>query len=154
MSPRTRRRPSSSTERRAEDLLAAHGRAAYVMACVLLRDEPTAARVVALGIADLARSTDEPSAYTRREVARRVYLRSQQPAGPTTSAPRLPPTMVWLSQLAQLQRASLALCVFGGHTHREAARLLGVPSPTVAMSLTSGLKDLGRLAGANRLGTA
>jgi DNA-directed RNA polymerase specialized sigma24 family protein len=59
---------------------------------------------------------------------------------------RLPPSMVWLGQLAQLQRACLALCLFGGHTHREAASLLGVPSMTVAGLLTSGLKDLGLLA--------
>ena len=58
----------------------------------------------------------------------------------------LPPLMVWLGQLAQLQRASLALCVFGGLTHREAADLLGVPPSTVAELLTAGLHELGQLA--------
>ena len=46
----------------------------------------------------------------------------------------------------ELQRASLALCVFGGLTHREAAALLGVPPSTVAELLTAGLRELGRLA--------
>ena len=54
--------------------------------------------------------------------------------------------MVWLGQLAQLQRACLALCVFGGLTHREAADLLDVPPSTVAELLTAGLRELGRLA--------
>jgi len=44
------------------------------------------------------------------------------------------------------QRASLALCVFGGLTHREAAALLDVPPGTVAALLTAGLRELGRLA--------
>ena len=60
--------------------------------------------------------------------------------------PSLPPVMVWLGQLAQLQRACLALCVFGGLTHREAADLLGVPPSTVAELLTAGLRELGHLA--------
>jgi DNA-directed RNA polymerase specialized sigma24 family protein len=53
--------------------------------------------------------------------------------------------MVRLGQLAQLQRTSLALCVFGGLSHREVAALLGLPPLTVALSLTSGLKELGHL---------
>ena len=60
-------------------------------------------------------------------------------------AAMLPPVMVWVSQLARLQRASLALCVYGGLTHREAAALLDVPPSTVADLLTAGLRELGRL---------
>ena len=60
----------------------------------------------------------------------------------------LPPVMTWLAQLAQLQRACLALCVFGGHTHREAADLLDVAPTTVAELLTAGLHELGNLAAA------
>ena len=62
------------------------------------------------------------------------------------SSPHLPPVMVWLGQLAHLQRACLALCVFGGLTHREAADLLDVPPSTVAELLTAGLRELGQLA--------
>jgi DNA-directed RNA polymerase specialized sigma24 family protein len=58
------------------------------------------------------------------------------------SSPRLPPAMLWISQVALAQRTCLALCVFGGHTHREAAALLGLPQMAVASLLTSGLKQL------------
>ncbi len=66
--------------------------------------------------------------------------------GGAPGAALLPPAMVWVSQLARLQRASLALCVFGGLTYREAAALLDVPPVTVADLLTAGLRELGRLA--------
>ena len=52
--------------------------------------------------------------------------------------------MVWVNQLGQLQRACLALCLFGGHTYREAAALLGLAPSTAAALLTSGLTELGR----------
>jgi hypothetical protein len=56
----------------------------------------------------------------------------------------MPSAMVWVNQLGQLQRACLALCLFGGHTYREAAALLGVAPSTAAALLTSGLTDIGR----------
>jgi Sigma-70, region 4 len=138
------------TSDRAEELLASHVVPAYAMACALLGDEVAAGRVVALGVADLARSTEPWSESTRVALATFVYRQSQQIDADATTAPQLPATMLWLRQLARLQRASLALCVFGGLTHREAARLLGVAPLTVARSLTSGLKDLGHLAVADR----
>ena len=79
----------------------------------------------------------------RRSWARHVYRHSQELAGETSGTPHLPPVMVWLGQLAQLQRACLALCVFGGHTYREAADLLDVPPSTVADLLTAGLQRAG-----------
>ena len=87
-------------------------------------------------------STEE----ARRRLVRHVYRLTQEHAGDTSGAALLPPGMELVSQLARLQRASLALCVFGGLTHREAAALLDVPSSTVAALLTSGLRELGRLA--------
>ena len=87
-------------------------------------------------------STEE----ARRFLARHVYRHTQELVGKTSGAMQLPPVMVWVSQLARLQRASLALCLFGGLTHREAAALLGVPPSTVADLLTAGLRELGRLA--------
>jgi hypothetical protein len=124
-----------------------HGRAVHALACALLGDEDAADRAVALGMTDLARSTERVSVdNARRLMARYVYRRTQDLAGRTPTTLDLPPVMVWLGQLAHLQRASLALCVFGGHTHREAAGLLGVPPATVAELLTAGLRELGRLA--------
>ena len=84
-------------------------------------------------------STEE----ARRCLARHVYRHTQELAGETPGAAQLPPVMVWVSRLARLQRASLALCVFGGLTHREAAALLDVPPSTVADLLTAGLRELG-----------
>ncbi len=135
------------TEVPAEELWERHGRSAYAIACVLLGDATAAARAVELGLADLARSTVRQSTReAQRSMARHVYRRCQELAADTPRTLRMPPAMVWISQLAQLQRSCLALCLFGGHTHREAAAMLGVPPTTVAALLTSGLTELGRLA--------
>ena len=107
----------------------------------------TAAESVRLAMADLARSIrDVSTEEARRRLARHVYRHTQELAGETSGAVQLPQVMVWVSQLARLQRASLALCAFGGLTHREAAALLDVPPSTVADLLTAGLRELGRLA--------
>jgi len=125
-----------------------HGRSVYALAYTLLGgDDEAATRAVTLGMTDLARSSDSVSTKdARRSMARHVYWRSQEIADKTRRTTDLPPAMVWLSQLAQLQRACLALCVFGGHTHREAAGVLDVPPMMAAELLTAGLRELGRLA--------
>jgi hypothetical protein len=135
-----------SPQAQLEDLWERHGRAAYALACALLGNEAAASRAVTLAMTDLAQSGEFASGNPRRSLARHVYWRSLELVRETPRTLRLPPSMVWLGQLAQLQRACLALCLFGGHTHREAAGLLGVPSMTVAGLLTSGLKELGLLA--------
>jgi hypothetical protein len=130
-----------------QDLWDRHGGSAYALACALLGNEVAAAEAVRLAMADLARSSRGVSTEeARRCLVRHVYRHAQEPAGETSGGGALPPVMVWVSQLARLQRASLALCVFGGLTHREAAALLGVPASTVADLLTAGLRELGRLA--------
>ena len=123
-----------------------HGGSVYALACALLGDEAAATRTVTLAMVDLALATDvESHEDTLRFLARQVYRHSQEVTVEASGA-HLPPVMVWLGQLAQLQRACLALCVFGGLTHREAADLLGVPPSTVAELLTAGLRELGHLA--------
>lgn len=140
-------REEASATGQAEDLWERHGRSAYAIGCVLLGDAAAAARAVELGMADFVQSTGRVSASdARRSIARHIYRRSQELSVDTSRTLRMPPAMVWISQLAQQQRACLALCLFGGHTHREAAALLGVPPTTVAALLTSGLTELGRLA--------
>jgi Sigma-70, region 4 len=145
---RPRGRPGSATVAlQLEDLWDRHGRSAYALACTLLGDEAAATLAVTRGMTDLAHSTKSVSATdARRALARHVYRRSQELVPQTSRTLRLPQAMVRLGQLAQLQRACLALCVFGGHTHREAAVLLGVPPMTVAELLTSGLREVGRSA--------
>ena len=138
---------SAGTRRELEELWDRHGGSAYALACALLGNEVAAAEAVRLAMADLARSIRGVSTEeARRSLVRHVYRHAQEPAGDTSGAVLLPPVMVWVSQLARLQRASLALCVFGGLTHREAAALLDVPPSTVAALLTAGLRELGRLA--------
>jgi Sigma-70, region 4 len=124
-----------------------HGASAYALACALLGDEVAAAEAVRLAMADLAPSGRGASMQESwRSLVRHVYRHAQARGGETSGAALLPPVMVWVSQLARLQRASLALCVFGGLTHREAAALLDVPPSTVAALLTAGLRELWRLA--------
>ena len=131
-----------------------HGAAAYALACALLGDEVAAADAVRLAMADLARDAPDEPEEVRRRLVRHVYRHAQEPAERAPGAARLPRAMVWLSTLAQLQRASLALCVYGGLTHREAAALLDVPPATVADLLTAGLRELGRLAATDAAGCA
>ena len=130
-----------------EDLCDRHGSSVYALACALLGDETAAARAVTLGMSDLARSNGRLTAdEAHRSWARHVYRRCQELVGETSRTADLPSAMVWLGHLAQLQRSCLALCLFGGHTRREAAALLGVSPTTVADMLTSGLREVGRLA--------
>jgi DNA-directed RNA polymerase specialized sigma24 family protein len=138
---------SRTTALQLEDLWDHHGRSVYALACALLGDEAAATQAVTLGMTDLAHATESVSAKdARRSLARHVYWRSQELADETPRTLHLPPPMVWLGQLAQLQRACLALCVFGGHTHRETAGLLGVAPMTVAELVTAALREVGRLA--------
>jgi hypothetical protein len=131
-----------------EDLWDRHGESAYTMACALLGDGAAAAEAVRLAMLELAGPADGSAAEgTRKSLARHVYRHCQAVEDKAHGSAQLPPLMVWVSQLAQLQRASLALCVFGGLTHREAAALLDVPPRTVAELLSAGLRELGRLAG-------
>jgi hypothetical protein len=87
-------------------------------------------------------STEE----ARRCLVRHVYRHTQGLVGQAPITTELPPVMVWLSQLAKVQRACLGLCYFGGLTHREAAALLDVPPGMVADLLNAGLRELGSLA--------
>ena len=132
-------------QRQLEELWDCHGGSAYALACSLLGNELAAAEAVRLAMADVASSIGGVSTQdARRCLARHVYRHTQESADQTPGAVLLSPVMMWMSQLAGVQRASLALCVFGGLTHREAAALLDVPPSTVADLLTTGLRELRR----------
>ena len=130
----------------AQELWDRHGKAAYGLARALVGDE-AAAEAVRLAMADLARSTDVvPAAEARRLLAESVYRHAPQTVGVQARESLLPMPMVWLNRLALLQRASLAMCVFGGLTHREAAAVLDVAPATVAELIIAGLRELSCLA--------
>jgi DNA-directed RNA polymerase specialized sigma24 family protein len=143
----TDRAPGSAvTRRELEDLWDRHGASVYALACALLGNEVAAAEAVRLAMADLAGSIRGVSTEeARRCLVRHLYQGTRELTGETSGLVLVPPVMVWVSQLARLQRASLALCVFGGLTYRETAALLDVPPSTVADLLTDGLRELGRL---------
>ena len=91
----------------------ATGGSAYALACALLGNEVAAAEAVRLAMSDLASSIRGVSTEeARRCLVRHVYRHAQEPADERSGAVLLPPVMVWVSQLARVQRASLALCVF------------------------------------------
>lgn len=130
----------------AEVLWNSHGQSVYSLAHALLGDETAAMRAVALGMVDFVRrDISTRGEDTGRTLARLVYLRSTELMNEASTSTDLTPVLRWLAQLAQLQRASLALCVFGGHTYGDAAKVLGIAPLTVAQLLTSGLNDLSRL---------
>lgn len=127
------------------DLWDRHGTSVYALACALLGEDKAAVQVVTLAMRDLVGSTAcESTDEARRVLTRHVYRRSLEQVGTAGMTGYLPPAMVWLSRLADLQRTCLALCVFGGQTHREAADLIGIPALSVAHLLTSGLRELSR----------
>lgn len=128
------------------DLWDRYGTSVYTLACALLENETAAARAVTLGMTDLASSAKSASTNdARRCWARHVYWRSQELAGETSSTPPPPSAVGLLSQLTHIQRACLALCLFGGHTRRQVADLLELAPATVADLLTSGLRAVKRL---------
>lgn len=129
-----------------------YGTQLFALSCALLGNEAAALRAVSLAMVDLySPSADEVGLLpevTLRSGAECVYNRchaglAETPLGRTIT---IPPLMVWLGELAMGQRASLALCVFGGHTYQQAATRLDISSELVADLLTSGLHDLCRLA--------
>ena len=114
------------------------------MACALLGDESAAMQAVADGMVDFSRRTPSP-ARTRPCTGSPVYRRTTYLTAGTADSSALPPAMVWLAQLARLQRAALALCAFGGFTCRSAAELLGTDPRCGRQLLSSGLDEVRRL---------
>ncbi|MGH3360807.1 MAG: hypothetical protein ACRDO7_18530 [Nocardioidaceae bacterium] len=130
-----------------------HGVPLYLLGCVLTADEDDAVTVVADAIgqrydgpaaADLREGPD-----ARRRLARHVYLEGSRlggsstparPAAPGEAADRgsLPPAVLWLMRLSTQQRALIALCLFGGHTYREAAALMNIEADEAMTLLRDG----------------
>lgn len=125
-----------------EELWDRHGAALYAIACLLLEDESDAVLAVTLGLMDLYRVPEpDPSLRAAAGCVHRHCrtLASREKGHASTKAP----AMAGLREVAWLQRSALALCFFGGHTYRDAAAELDIPSDTVAWLLMSGLQELG-----------
>lgn len=138
-----------------EELWDSHSVSVYTLAWALLGDDASAARAVSRGLSDLTVAPGRASGKDAlRSWARQVYLRSQEIGDPTTRPPAVPAAMTWLRQLALPQRTCVALCLFGGHTSREVATLLGVAPRAVADLLRTGLGEAERLAAGGNLGRA
>lgn len=128
-----------------------HGAALFTLACAMLGDESAAMRAVSLGMMDLYTPSDpEPDDIdeTLQGAACRVHSRCRAMlAGPPMRRTiTLPPLMLWIGEIAAAQRSTLALCMFGGHTYRDAAGVLDLSPEVVADLLTSGLTELGQRA--------
>lgn len=122
----------------------------WAMARTLLGEESASLHAVTLGMVDLYRPSGPDARVAADDAlhaaAASVYQRFvQMPANPPGRRPRAEPVAAArLAHLADLQRRTLALCVFGGHTYRQAAIALDVPAGTTAQLLVSGLRDLVR----------
>ena len=127
-----------------DELWDRHGPALYAMACLLVDDEADAVLAVTLGMMEVYRIPQpEP---TLRRAARYVH-RHCVTLEPNTVDPAVAtPAMARLGEVARLQRSALALCLFGGHTYRDAAAELGIATEAVAWLLISGLRELGDIA--------
>lgn len=137
---------ATSSQSWAEQLWNEHGQRVYALAHALLGDETAAMHAVASGMLDLVRLEGAVSpGDIGCALARHVYVRCTASSGVAPRRAGLPPTMEWLDELADLQRASIALCAFGGHTYRCAAEVLGIAPSTVAQLLTSGLAEIGHM---------
>lgn len=144
-----RDRDPAGAAHRLTDVWDRHGASVYTVAIALLGDERAAEHAVRMGLTDLAAVQDTSTQEDDlRSWTRHVYVRSQElaGAGPAGTAP-LPSSPSWFPHLAQVQRACLALCLFGGHTYREVAQLLDVPPTTVADLLTTSLREAQRWSG-------
>lgn len=125
-----------------------HGAALFHLACAVVADpvraEAVVVEVVARACVDPAATATAARGSLRRELARLTYLcssrdRLEQDLPQTGSAVD---RMVRLGEAARQQRTAIALVQCGDHTVDDVADLLGLPFPTVAVLLTSGLRDL------------
>lgn len=138
-----------------EDLWDRHSVAVYTLAFALLGDEASAGRAVQLGLGDLASSHPRVANHDAlRSWAGHVYRHSQDLVDEVDSTRPAPSAMDSLRQLAHQQRAALALCLFGGHTSRDVASLLGLAPKAVADLLRNGLREAERLTAGGSLGHA
>lgn len=127
-----------------EELWDAHGRSLFALARTLLGDESAARRAVTSAITTLYEDHGGPEpASALRTSARYVFAHSEamrtrsalvtfEPVGTSSTSA--------LRRMALNQRRMLALCIYGGHTYRDAAAAMGISEDTAAQLITAALK--------------
>jgi hypothetical protein len=127
----------------------------FALALVVCEDAEAAETVVVQAILDACTPSDiaVPS-VGRQELARYVYVlegrRRGESAQPSAAerrpgAPALSSSGVaGADELSHRQRSAIALALFGDHTYRDIASLMGLPAPDVAELMRSGLIEAGR----------
>ncbi|MDQ3156887.1 MAG: hypothetical protein M3Q98_09205 [Actinomycetota bacterium] len=130
-----------------------HGTALYDLAFMLTDDRPRAERIVSQAIASrragILHREKGDSRSAARGFAAIIYLSwfcvdSSSPPAPGSPTSGFPTAAILraLRVLPEDHRAAVALCVFGGHTCREAAAVLGLPPRHVAALLRDAVRDL------------
>jgi DNA-directed RNA polymerase specialized sigma24 family protein len=107
-----------------------HGKALYALALTMCQDAEQAEAVVVQAVLD-ACTPDHLAVPSvgRVELARYVYVLWQRRRGDRQEG------------RASLQRSAVALGLFGDHTYRDVAALMGLPAREVADLMRSGLLD-------------
>jgi hypothetical protein len=137
-----------------DDVWQRHGRAMFALALVVCEDAEAAETVVVQAILDACTPSDiAVLSVGRQELARYVYvLEGRRRAESTQPAADRRPDAAALSSsgvagaedLSHRQRSAIALALFGDHTYRDVASLMGLPAPDVAELMRSGLIEAGR----------
>ena len=132
-----------------DQVWARHGTALYSLACAIAGNHAGAQRAISTGMTNyLDLAEDRPGPESNEAIhalAPFVWLAHQrrvQDHARHRAVHLLPPLMDRLRELALLQRASIALWVFGGLDRREVADLLGQSPTAIATLLRCGLRDL------------
>jgi hypothetical protein len=128
-----------------ENVWRCHGQALFALALVVCEDAETAESVVVRAILDACTPAElAVGAVGRQELARYVYVLWQRRGAEAVSAgtrtcadPEVPASTG--AGLSSRQRSAIALALFGDHTYREAASLMGLAPPDVAELMRSGL---------------
>lgn len=151
LQPPTHRPAAKLEARRAVKLYDRHGTALHTVANVLIGDQVRAEALVVEAIiaqsATRIADRDDRRSSLRQLAAGAYAAWSRHPslAGislPPATAPRSSIATVY--RLPDDQRVAVALCAFGGHTHRQAAAVLGLPAGRVADLLREALLTLGQ----------
>ncbi len=161
--PRPRALRSNRTDRSApgagpagvQEVWQRHGQAMFALALVICQDAETAESVVVQAVLDACTPSDiAVGSVSRQELARYVYVLDERRRGgsaqpvldarPPEAAALASSGVAGVRALSRRQRSAIALALFGDHTYREIASLMGLPAPDVAELMRSGLIEAGR----------